>query len=262
MASSLISGLIRAGHPASELRVAEALVERAEDLKRRFAVSVSSRAADILAGADTIVIAVKPQQMKTALAGLKPDTGATVISIAAGIPIHSLRAQLGPELHYVRCMPNTPALVGAGISGLYADPAVPKQSRDQADSILRAAGEVCWVDQEQELDAVTAVSGSGPAYFFLVVEAMREAGEQLGLSAEVSARLAAQTCVGAARMIELGEQDVAQLRANVTSPGGTTAAAVDTLEKSGIRRIFQQALQAAADRSAELGRPQASSKRS
>ena len=254
MASSLVGGLLRSGHPATGIRVAETDPDRAESLRTRFEVTVRGKAQDIVAGADTLVLAVKPQQMKAALEGLQPDPGTCCVSIAAGITLASLQTLLGSSLHYVRCMPNTPALLGCGISGLFAEDSVPEAARQRAEHILRAAGEVCWVQRESDLDAVTAVSGSGPAYVFLLVEAMREAGESLGLPADVSARLAAQTCIGAARMIESGDVDVTQLRTQVTSPGGTTEAAIQSLEQAGLRSIFKQALSAAAARSAELGR--------
>lgn len=253
MAASLIGGLLAAGHPADRIRVAEPDTARAQMLRERFGVQVAAEARAIVAGAQTLVLAVKPQQMGAALQGLKPDAGCCVVSIAAGIRLSFLRAALGESLDYVRSMPNTPALYGAGISGLYADPATPGETRARAQTVLSAAGQVCWLNAESELDAVTAVSGSGPAYVFLLVEAMREAGVALGLAPETAARLAAQTCVGAARMIEAGTTDVAELRAQVTSKGGTTEAALRHLESAGLRPMFREALQAAARRSAELG---------
>jgi pyrroline-5-carboxylate reductase len=150
-------------------------------------------------------------------------------------------------------MPNTPALYGCGISGLYAMPDTPAAARERAEYVLRAAGETVWLEREADLDAVTAVSGSGPAYFFLLVEAMRDAGTALGLTPQTAARLAARTCVGAARMIEGGTTDVAELRQQVTSKGGTTEAALQHLETAGLRGIFREALSAAAQRSKELG---------
>lgn len=253
MAASLIGGLKAAGHPADHIRVAEPDVARAEALRARFGVSVFSSGADVLTGAHTIVLAVKPQQMGAALKGLQPDAGACVVSIAAGIRLAFLRHALGERAHYVRTMPNTPALYGCGVSGLYADGSTPAFARLRAETVLRAAGEVCWLEQEAELDAVTAVSGSGPAYFFLLVEAMREAGVALGLAPATAAQLAAQTCIGAARMIQAGGTDVADLRAQVTSKGGTTEAALRHLENAGMRPMFREALAAAARRSAELG---------
>lgn len=253
MAASLIGGLLAAGHAPAALRVAEPDAARAKALRERFGVSVSAQAKDIIAGAQTLVLAVKPQQMREALRELQPGAGTCVVSIAAGIRLAMLRELLGDTLHYVRSMPNTPALYGCGISGLYAEPATPDTARSRAETVLRAAGQTVWLEQESELDAVTAVSGSGPAYFFLLVEAMREAGVALGLAPETAAQLAAQTCVGAARMIEAGGTDVAVLRAQVTSKGGTTEAALKHLEAAGMRTIFCDALARASRRSAELG---------
>lgn len=252
MAASLIGGLLAAGHSRDALRVAEPNAERAEWLRTQFGVQVSARAAEIVAGAGAVVLAVKPQQMREALAGLKLDTGCVVVSIAAGIRLASLQSWLGDGAHYVRTMPNTPALLGAGITGLYAPPETPVPARQLAEQILNAAGACVWLDAETQIDAVTALSGSGPAYFFLLTEALREAGVKLGLAPEVAAKLALQTFVGSAKMADTGT-DVATLRANVTSKGGTTEAAVAHLEKAGLRTIFADALSAAANRGAELG---------
>lgn len=253
MAASLIGGLIAAGFDADRIRVAEPDAARAEALRTRFGVRVAPGGADVIAGAQTLVLAVKPQQMGAALQGLRPDTGACVVSIAAGIRLAFLRRALGDALHYVRSMPNTPALYGCGISGLYAQAGTPDLARQRAEVVLRAAGEICWLGEESELDAVTAVSGSGPAYFFLLVEAMREAGVALGLAPATAAQLAARTCVGAARMIDAGTTDAAELRAQVTSKGGTTEAALRHLEAGGLRTLFREALAAAAHRSREMG---------
>ena len=253
MATSLIGGLIAAGHAPAALRVAEPEAARASALRTRFGVVVQSEARAIVGGAGTVVLAVKPQQMGEALRDLSLDAGACVVSIAAGIRLDFLRKALGPEVHYVRTMPNTPALYGCGISGLYATPETPASARARAETVLRAAGETVWLEREADLDAVTAVSGSGPAYFFLLVEAMREGGTALGLSPQTAARLAARTCVGAARMIEGGTTDVAELRQQVTSKGGTTEAALQHFEAAGLRGIVRDALGAAARRSEELG---------
>ncbi len=253
MASSLIGGLIAAGTDPSLLRVAEPDAARAEALRQRFGIRVVAAGAEITAGADAIVLAVKPQQMAAVLATLVLDAGTTVLSIAAGVRLESLRGALGDGVHLVRSMPNTPALVGCGISGLYAPPHTSVAARDLAQSILAAAGDTCWVDAEADLDAVTAVSGSGPAYFFLLTEALREAGEHLGLSPDTAARLAARTFVGAARMVEQDGTDIAELRANVTSKGGTTEAALLHLQAAGFKPLFRDALSAAARRSRELG---------
>lgn len=256
MAASLIGGLLAAGHPHERIAVAEPLAARAAWLREHFGLRVAGTAAEACAGADLVVLAVKPQQMREALAGLALPAGCVVVSIAAGIRLDSLARWLGREVHLVRTMPNTPALLGAGITGLYAAPSVPAAARALAGTVLGAAGACVWLESEAQIDAVTAVSGSGPAYFFLVTEAMREAGAALGLAPDVAARLALQTFIGAAKMAEDGAGrgiDVATLRANVTSKGGTTEAALCRLESAGLRAIFAEALGAAAQRGRELG---------
>jgi pyrroline-5-carboxylate reductase len=168
MAAALIGGLLASGHSASHIRVAEPFAERADWLRRQFAVTVKAGAAEVIHGAQAVVLAVKPQQMSEALQGLKLDKGATVVSIAAGIRIDSLRKMLGDEVYLVRTMPNTPALYQKGITGLYAAPGTPDAARDLADTIIKATGQTRWLANESDIDAVTAVSGSGPAYFFLL----------------------------------------------------------------------------------------------
>jgi pyrroline-5-carboxylate reductase len=253
MAASLIGGLLAAGHEAAQLRVAEPSAERADWLRREFGVVVHPSGADVIQGAGALVLAVKPQQMKAALAGLRADAGSVVVSVAAGVRLARLQAWLGNDAHYVRSMPNTPALLRRGISGLYAVSATPATARRLAESILATAGETVWLQREEELDAVTALSGSGPAYFFLLTEALREAGTRLGLEPATAARLALQTFTGAAAMAADAGRDVRELRAQVTSKGGTTEAAVKSLEDGGLRALFSEALAAAAQRSRELG---------
>lgn len=254
MAAAMIGGLIAAGHSATQLRVAEPSAERAAWLRQQFAgIRVKANAADVIGGAQAVVLAVKPQQMAEALQALRLDAGTTVVSIAAGVRLSSLREWLGNGVHLVRCMPNTPALYQKGITGLYTAASTPATARALAETILKAAGQTCWLEQESDLDAVTALSGSGPAYFFLLTEALRDAGVKLGLSADVAARLAQQTFIGAAEMADKTGTDISTLRAQVTSKGGTTEAAVKSLESDGIRAIFERALATAATRSKELG---------
>lgn len=252
MAASLLGGLRAAQHPASHLRVAELDGARRDWLQQTFGVPAFSQAADAVADANAVVLAVKPQQMHQALQGLTLREGCTVISIAAGLSVSTLRRWLGDHVHIIRTMPNTPALLGAGISGLFAPAGTPQAARDVAHHVLSAAGQCVWVKTEAQIDAVTAVSGSGPAYFFLLTEAMREAGTALGLDAETAARLAKYTLIGAARMAD-GDVDVAELRARVTSKGGTTFAALQTFEDGGFHTLTGAALAAAAARAAELG---------
>ncbi|MBA4286837.1 MAG: pyrroline-5-carboxylate reductase [Xanthomonadaceae bacterium] len=256
MAASLIGGLVAAGHPAASIRVSEPDAERAAALDARFGLTVAADNVDAVTGADIVVLATKPQQVAGAIRGLQLSADATLISICAGVRIASLRALIGSGNWagaIVRAMPNTPALFGAGITGLFASEGAPPRARMQAETVLAAAGKVCWVDREPLMDAVTAVSGSGPAYFFLLAEAMADAGVALGLTPADAKALALQTFIGAARMAEGTGTDVATLRAQVTSRGGTTQAALETLEAAGFRRILGAALKAADTRGAQLG---------
>jgi pyrroline-5-carboxylate reductase len=253
MAGSLIGGLRAAGHPAARLRVAEPDAARAAALRQEYGVEVKAAAREVADGADALVLAVKPQVMREAVAGLAPPATTTVVSIAAGVRIDSLRAWLGGQAPVIRCMPNTPALLRCGVTGLFAPAGTPARSRELAEQILGAVGQTCWLADEGQLDAVTALSGSGPAYYFLLTEALRDAGVALGLDPATAAQLAQRTLVGAGRMADAAGQDVAQLRANVTSKGGTTEAAVAHLEQHGLRRLFADALHAAQRRSRELG---------
>lgn len=254
MAASLIGGLIAAGHPATAIRVSEPDAARAAALQERYGLVVARDNVDAVTGADIVVLATKPQQVASAVRGLKLGSDTTLLSICAGVRIGSLRELLG---HWsgaiVRSMPNTPALFGAGITGLHASEGASPRARMQAETVLKAAGAVVWVERETLMDAVTAVSGSGPAYFFLLTEAMAEAGVALGLTPDDAKKLALQTFIGAAKMAEGTGTDVATLRANVTSKGGTTQAALESLEADGFRRILNTALQAADRRGAELG---------
>ena len=252
MAAALIGGLLAGGCARERIRVAEPSTERAAWMRKELGVHVATSGAEVVKGAAALVLAVKPQQMGAALKNLKLDDGTTVVSIAAGVRLATLSKALGPRVHYVRSMPNTPALVRKGITGLYAPAGTPAAARTLAERILQTAGATVWLEREDQIDAVTALSGSGPAYFFLLTEVLREAGEKLGLAPEVAAQLAQQTFIGSAAMTG-PDADVRTLRANVTSKGGTTEAAVAALEASGIRAMFAQALEAAARRGAELG---------
>ncbi|HEX4872909.1 MAG TPA: pyrroline-5-carboxylate reductase [Nevskiaceae bacterium] len=253
MAASLIGGWCRQGAGAGPVRVAEPLPERRAWLARELGVAVFADNAEAVQGATAVVLAIKPQQMEPALAGLRLAPQTLVLSIAAGVGLARLRHALGAQVALVRSMPNTPALVGAGISGLYAEPGLSAAHRDLAERILGSAGPTVWLGQEAELDAVTALSGSGPAYFFLVTECLTEAGIALGLSAATARALARQTLIGSGRLVESQDTEVAELRRQVTSKGGTTEAALGVLESAGLRTIFERALHAAAARSQALG---------
>lgn len=255
LAASLIGGLRAAGHPASRLRAATRSPGSAAAVRARFGIDCGTDVQSAIDGAAIVVLAVKPQQMADALRGVRVARDATVVSVAAGLRVDTLRRLLGAggfDGAIVRSMPNTPSLLRQGIAGLYAPAGTAALARQRAEALLGAVGETCWVDTEAQIDAVTALSGSGPAYYFLVTELLREAGAALGLDTAVAARLALKTFTGAAAMAATGT-DVATLRAEVTSRGGTTEAALASLESSGLRGSFGTALQAAAERARQRG---------
>lgn len=260
MASSMIGGLIEQGVPAGNIKASDPNVQSLDQLARLAPISTSTDNSVAVAGADVVILAVKPQVMQLVTADIKPAVatqGAMVISIAAGVTLSSLETGLGAKTPIVRCMPNTPALLRAGATAMYANAAAGTEHRACAEAILGAVGSVCWLDREEQLDAVTALSGSGPAYFFLFMEAMAAAGEKLGLDAEISRMLAVQTGLGAARMAAQGDVSLEELRRRVTSPGGTTEAAVRYFEEADLRGTIEAAMRSAADRSKELAREMA-----
>jgi pyrroline-5-carboxylate reductase len=255
MASALIGGLVTKGFTAQQIIASDVMPEMLERLKAVAPVRTTIDNKIAIAAADVVVLAVKPQVMKQVLVPLAASLQKRrplIISIAAGIEIRSIEQWLGAALPIVRCMPNTPALVQLGATGLYANAAVSVAQRELAENILRAVGIAMWMDNESQLDAVTAVSGSGPAYFFMVMEAMQAAGEQLGLSAEVAKTLTLQTALGAARMALDSDVDVGELRRRVTSPKGTTERAIASFEQDDLRGLFLRALTACRDRSQAL----------
>lgn len=253
MAASLIGGLRAQGVPAGAIRASEPGAEQRERLHAEHGIATFASNTEAIAGAQLVVLAVKPQVMKAVCLDLAPHLAPdqVIVSIAAGIGCASLEAWLGPR-PLVRCMPNTPALLRQGVSGLFANALVSAAQKAQAEQVLGAVGLALWLDDEAQIDAVTAVSGSGPAYFFLLIEAMTAAGERLGLPRETAARLSAQTALGAARMACESEVDASELRRRVTSPNGTTEAAIKTFQAGGFEALVGQALNAAANRSAEL----------
>jgi pyrroline-5-carboxylate reductase len=253
MAASLIGGLRAQGTPASAIKASDRGAEQRSKISSEFAILTCASNAEAIADADVIVLSVKPQVMKEVCLDLAPHLreGQLLVSIAAGISCASLENWLGPHA-IVRCMPNTPALLRQGVSGLYASARVSGAQRQQAEQLLSAVGLALWLDQEELIDAVTAVSGSGPAYFFLLIEAMTAAGTKLGLPQATAAQLAQHTALGAARMACESEVDASELRRRVTSPNGTTEAAIKTFQAGGFEALVEQALNAAAARSAEL----------
>jgi pyrroline-5-carboxylate reductase len=257
MARSLIGGVMAQGSTAPAIRVAEPVAALREGLQRDFGASGFETAAEAVQHAATWVMAVKPQVMRgvcEALAGQAQATRPLVVSIAAGITASQLERWLGGDVAVVRAMPNTPALLGAGVTGLYANAHVDATQRQSAEALLASAGATVWVEDEALMDAVTAVSGSGPAYVFLLAEAMQAAGEAQGLPADVARTLTLHTVLGAARMLTEGDADAAELRRRVTSPGGTTQAAIETFEAGGLRTLVADAIASAARRGGELSK--------
>jgi pyrroline-5-carboxylate reductase len=255
MARSLIGGLVARGTPARAIRVAEPMAELREALHRDFNVAATAGNAEAVAGASTWVLAVKPQVLRGVCEALAPVAQAArplVVSIAAGITAAQIDRWLGGDTAVVRCMPNTPALLGAGVTGLHANARVDAAGRNEAAALLSAAGATVWIDDEAQMDAVTAVSGSGPAYVFLLAEAMQTAALAEGLPADAARTLVLQTVLGAARMLTEGDVDAAELRRRVTSPNGTTQAAIETFEAGGFRELVAQAIHAATVRGREL----------
>lgn len=258
MARALVRGLLHAGHPASRLQVADpdpAQLEQVMALHAGVGIHADNR--EVARSADVLVIAVKPQLMADVARELGAGPrrpGQLVLSVAAGITLESLRGWFGAGTPLVRVMPNQPATIGAGISGLVASPAVGDQERQVAQYVAAATGHAVWLPDESLMDAVTAVSGSGPAYFYLLMEHMERAAIELGLPADLAAALTRATALGAARVVIETRAEPARLRAAVTSPGGTTAAALRVFEAANLDAIVREALAAARDRSAELGR--------
>lgn len=254
MASALIAGLLREGFGAEHIKVVEHNLDAQQYLRNEFRVEVSGVMDAAAVAADVVVLAVKPQQLRIVAEQLRPFLDKQlVLSIAAGVRAASLSAWLGDYELVVRTMPNTPAMVGAGVTALFAFPAVSAAQRKQAEVIMEAAGSVVWLDDEVLMDAVTAVSGSGPAYVFYFMEAMQQAGMDLGLSAAAARQLTLETFLGAAKLAETSTEDVAQLRARVTSKGGTTEQAIMSMQADGVQSAIAQAVYAAARRSKELG---------
>ncbi len=251
MAKALIHGLLEAGTNAADLCAADISESQLTPLAAA-GVRTSLDNQTAITSADVIVLAVKPQVLADTVSALQLDESQLVVSIAAGIPMDTLQAVTGPTQPIVRCMPNTPALVGAGMAGLFANAHANASHRDAAQTLLAAAGEVVWVEQEHLLDSVTAVSGSGPAYFFYLMEAMIRAGEELGLSEAAATSLTLQTAYGAAKLAQSSSEVPAQLRRNVTSPGGTTERALDIMNEAGVADAIVRALHGAAKRSTEL----------
>lgn len=255
MCSSLVGGLIADGYAPERIRVSDPGEETLASLRARFGVHTTHDNREAAAGAGVVVLAVKPQVLPKVAAELAPvvrEHGTLVVSIAAGIRTTDLQRWLGAGVALVRTMPNTPALVKSGATALFATAAVTAAQRDQAESVLRAVGLTLWLENEEQMDAVTALSGSGPAYFFLVMEAMQSAAQAIGLPERTARLLTLQTAFGAAKMALESDEEPSLLRQRVTSPGGTTERALNVLEEGNLRGLFRDALTAARDRSREL----------
>lgn len=254
MANALVGGLIAKGTKRGSITVVEPVAAARRRLAARYRVRTSTSPDARALAADAFVLAVKPQDMRAAVAPLAGRVrGKLVISIAAGVRLADLARWLGSGAKLVRCMPNTPALIGAGITGLFAPTGVKPADRRRAERILKAVGETVWVKDERLLDPVTAVSGSGPAYVFWFIEQLAAAGEGLGLAPGVSRKLALQTVLGAARLAAGSKEPPAALRERVTSKGGTTAAALAVFEEAGLAAGLRRAIEAASRRGAALG---------
>ena len=253
MANSLIRGLIAKGVPGPQIAACDLDVVKLEQLQTECGIRTGTMA-EVAAEADVVLLAVKPQGMAGVCEALRPSLkqGVLIISIAAGIPLRSLEAWLGSERAIVRCMPNTPALVLEGATGLFANANTSPAQRALAETILSAVGISRWLDSEHDINAVTALSGSGPAYFFLLMEAMQEAGVALGLEPELARALTIQTALGAAKLAATSDVGPDELRRRVTSPNGTTQAALEQFESEDFRGLVERALSAAQKRSVEL----------
>ena len=255
MARSLVGGLVARGTPPATIRIAEPMAPLRDALQADFGVIATADGSEAVIGATTWVLAVKPQVLRNvceALAAQAQGTRPLVVSIAAGITGAQIERWLGGDIAVVRCMPNTPALLGAGVTGLHANAQVDAVGLSIAETLLSAAGATVWIEDEAQMDAVTAVSGSGPAYVFLLAEAMQAAALAEGLPAAAARILVLQTVLGAARMLTEGDVDAAEQRRRVTSPNGTTQAAIEAFEAGDFRGLVARAIQAATERSRAL----------
>jgi pyrroline-5-carboxylate reductase len=255
MAAALIGGLIRQGLPGGRIVVADPSADRLDQLVRTYGIVREPDNASAAAGAEAVILAVKPQQMRPVCLSLRAGVETArplIISVAAGIPHAALSRWFGGHVPIVRTMPNRPALNGFGATGLYAPAGVGAAGRALAESIMAAVSATVWVEHESQMDTVTALSGSGPAYFFLFMEALEAAAHERGLPNDIAHKLTLATAYGAARMARESHEPLAALREQVTSQGGTTAAALAVLDAAGLRATVAHAVAAADRRSAEL----------
>ena len=256
MGMGLLGGLIANGYPANQIFLAEPDVNKLQKAETTYQVQVTTNNNDAIKSADVILLAVKPNIIGMIAAELSltiQEKKPLIISIAAGVSIKSLGDWLGDNISIVRAMPNMPALIGCGATALYANSFTSEEQRQLAEAILRSVGVAVWLEKESLMDVVTALSGSGPAYFYLLIEALQTAGEKLGLPPEIARVLTLQTAYGASRLASENEKPPAELRQQAMTPGGTTEQAVRVLEENKMREIIALAVQAATDRAKKLG---------
>lgn len=255
MAGSLIKGLVADGYPAANIWVSDLDESKLKVYREQVGVNATTNNNELVKAVSIVILAVKPQALKSVAKEIREtvEEGAPlIVSIAAGIRSKDIANWLGGEAAIVRCMPNTPALVGSGATGLYANDQVSAEQNDQAESIMRSVGLIVWVDGEELLDAVTAISGSGPAYYFLMMESMEKAAVEMGLSQASARLLVHQTAFGAAKLAMEASDSPETLRIKVTSPGGTTERAIASFEENGFREMVGSAVSAARKRSVDL----------
>ena len=254
MAQAIIRGLIQAGHPPSRIAAANPGNEKLQAVSALAPdIFVSNDNRTVAQRSDAVVLATKPPYIKQVAGEIADTNPKLVISVAAGIKLANIETALAPGTPLVRSMPNQPAVLGLGMSGLVANAAVDSTSRELASYIAHATGELVWLESESLMDAVTAISGSGPAYFYLLLEMLEAGAIQYGFAPDIARKLAVQTGLGATALAQQDTGTLAELRQRVTSLGGTTEAAIASLEASGLRSIFQQALDAARQKSIDLG---------
>ncbi|ODN43099.1 pyrroline-5-carboxylate reductase [Piscirickettsia litoralis] len=251
MTRSLVAGLIADGYPAKNIWVADRNVDKCELLIEQFAIHAVTGINQVIDQVEIVVLSVKPQGLKVVVkeyAELIRQKESLVVSVATGIPMQALQSWFGAQVPVIRAMPNTPALIRSGVTGLYAGENITEQQREDAESLMRAVGLAVWVSSEAEFDALLSLSGCGPAYIFLVIEAMAKAGVKIGLEEKSANLLAIQTTLGAARMALESDEGVDRLRQRVMSKGGATAEGVKVLEQEGIAKMFENTLRAAKER--------------
>lgn len=254
MASALIGGLIANGYDPGKIWACDQATEKLSGLEKRYGIHTTTDNHQGVKQADTLVFAVKPQHLKavvTELAGTIQQQQPLILSIAAMVPTTHLEQWLGGNLAIIRCMPNTPALIQCGATGLYANAHADEEQKNRAESILRAVGLTVWISQEEQMDIVTVLSGNGPAYFFLFMQYLQEAAEKLGLAKDIARVLTLQTALGAAKLAVEAPEDLVSLRKQVTSPGGTTERALEVLGQGNLAQLFFEALKAAQQRAKE-----------